>query len=170
MQDLAVLHLCAKSLALPCRPPMAGTQEAPSPLLLRHLWSSWAQDGFDRAGCPLGPRAFAVALLFVQHWSRSVRGGCHCLLGTCFAFGQCLLSARPTSKPLSSRPATLCSRPSFIFSSLPVEMPFRNLRPASSKSLFEEPLCSGACRCCIPCGSGYRADPRRAGSNLCSAA
>lgn len=153
---------------------MAGTQEVPSPLLLRHLRSSWAQDGFDRAGCPLGPHAFAVALLFVQHRSRSVHGSCPCLLGTCFAFSQSFLSARPASKPLSSRPATLCSRPSFIFSSLPMEMPFRNLRSASSKSLFEEPLCSGACRRCIPCGSGcraeHRANPRRAGSDLCSAA
>lgn len=41
----------------------------------------------------------------------------------CF-HSQSLPSAPLASKPLSSRPATCCSQPSFIFSSLPVEMPF----------------------------------------------
>lgn len=173
-QNLVVLHLGAQSLALPCRPLMAGTREVRSLLLLRHLQSSWAQDRFDRAGCPLGPRAFAEALLFVSRRSRSAwRLPLPLTHWLCF-HSQSLLSAPPASKLLSSRPATCCRRPSFIFSSVPVEMPFQNLRSASSKSLFEVPLRSGACRCCISCGSGRlakpRADPCRASSDHCSAA
>lgn len=130
-QDLAVLHLCAESLAVPCSPPQPALEKCEV---------FCCSDIFILAG--LGIRLIPPAALSDPCLCCSSSAGATLVHRLGF-HRQSLLSAPLSSEPLSSRPATRCSRRSFISSSLPVEMPFRSPRSASSASLFEQPLCGG---------------------------